>query len=254
MSEVVLTEVKDGVLIVTINRPEAKNAINGAVAKGIAKAMDLLDGSDDIVVGVLKGAGGTFSAGMDLKAYLQGDDPNVKGRGFGGLTDAPPKKPLIGALEGFVLAGGLELSLACDLTVCGKTTKFGIPETKVGLVAAAGGVARLPRLVPKRIAMEMALTGDMIGSGRAYEIGLVNRVVEDGAVIDEALKLAQTIAANAPLAVAASKRVVNECVNWHTDELMANQMDIIKPIFTSNDAIEGPKAFAEKRKPNWTGT
>ena len=145
MSDAVLVVASDGVLIVTINRPEAKNAVNAAVAMGIAEAMDELDSNDQHMVGVLKGAGGTFCSGMDLKAFLKGENPGVEGRGFGGLVEAPPKKPLIGALEGFVLAGGLELSLACDLTVCGAGTKFGIPEAKRGLVAAAGGVVKLPR-------------------------------------------------------------------------------------------------------------
>ncbi len=253
MSEAVLTEASDGVLTITINRPEAKNAVNGAVAKGIAAAIDELDNNSELVVGILKGAGGTFCSGMDLKAFLKGENPAVEGRGFGGLVEAPPKKPLIGALEGYVLAGGLELSLACDLSVCGETTKFGIPEVKRGLVAAAGGVVKLPRLVPKRVAMEMALTGEMIDAARAYELGLVNRVVADDQVVEEAKKLAESIAANGPLAVAASKQCIVESEDWTSTELITRQIDIITPVFISEDAQEGPRAFAEKRAPNWKG-
>ena len=253
MSDAVLTEASEGILTITINRPDAKNAVNGAVAKGIAAAMDELDSNDELVVGILEGAGGTFCSGMDLKAFLKGENPAVEGRGFGGLVEAPPKKPLIGALQGYVLAGGLELSLACDLSVCGESTQFGIPEVKRGLVAAAGGVVKLPRLVPKRVAMEMALTGDMISSSRAYELGLVNRVVADDQVLEESRKLAASIAANGPLAVAASKRCIVESEDWSSDELITKQIDIITPVFISQDAQEGPRAFAEKRAPTWQG-
>lgn len=253
MTEAVLTEVEGGVLTVTINRPEAKNAVNQLVAQGIAAAMDELDNNDQLVVGILKGAGGTFCAGMDLKAFLKGESSMVEGRGFGGLCEAPPKKPLIGALEGFVLAGGLELSLACDISVCAESCKFGIPEVKRGLVAAAGGVIKLPKLIPKRVAMEMALTGDMIDAQRAHALGLVNRVVADDQVLTEARKLAESIAANGPLAVAASKRIIVESEDWSSDEMFARQAEIVTPVFQSEDAREGPTAFAEKRPPQWKG-
>ena len=253
MSDAVLTEVDNGVLIVTINRPEAKNAVNADVAQGIAAAMDELDGNDELRVGILTGAGGTFCAGMDLKAFLKGEDPAVKGRGFGGLVGAPPKKPLIGALEGYVLAGGLELSLACDISVCSETSKFGIPEVKRSLVAAAGGVVKLPRIIPRRIAMEMALTGDPIDAARAYELGLVNKVVPEGEVFAAAKQYAETIAENGPLAVMASKQCIVESEGWELDRLFKNQYKIIGPVFQSEDAKEGPRAFAEKRKPVWQG-
>ena len=177
----------------------------------------------------------------------------IEGRGFAGLVEAPPKKPLIGALEGFVLAGGLELSLACDLTVCGESTQFGIPEVKRGLVAAAGGVIKLPKVIPPRVAMEMALTGDPISAEKAYALGLVNRVVADDAVQAATLELAQTICANGPLAVMASKRCIVESADWSNAEMFQKQGPIIAPIFTSEDAKEGPRAFAEKRAPNWQG-
>ena len=247
----VLTDAQEGILLITINRPATKNAINLAVAEGIAAAIDELDGDNELRVAILTGAGGTFCAGMDLKAFISGEIPTIKGRGFGGLTEKPPQKPLIGALQGFVLAGGLELALACDLTVCGESTKFGIPEVKRGLVAAAGGLVRLPRAIPQRVAMEMALTGDPISSNRAYELGLVNRVVASECVQEEARKLAETICANGPLAVMASKKCIVESVDWPLERLFKNQYPITNPVFASEDAREGPRAFAEKRAPNW---
>jgi enoyl-CoA hydratase len=249
----VLTESKDGVLIITINRPEARNAVNLAVAEGIAAAVDKLDNDADLRIGILRGAEGTFCAGMDLKAFLAGESPSIEGRGFAGLVEAPPSKPLIGALEGYVLAGGLELSLACDLTVAAESAMFGIPEVKRGLVAAGGGVVKMPRMMPRRFAMEMALTGDPVSAQRAYELGLVNRVVPDDTVMEETMKLANRIVENGPLAVAASKRCILDSEGWSPDELFQNQLPIIQPVFTSEDAKEGPRAFAEKRAPNWKG-
>ena len=252
MSEELLTEVRDGVLIVTINRPEAKNAMTKAAAEGIAAAMDRLDADDDLRVGVLTGAGGSFCSGMDLKGFLRGERPTVEGRGFGGVVEAPPKKPLIAAVEGYALAGGLELMIACDLVVANAAAKFGIPEAKRGLVAAAGGVMMLPDQIPQRIAMELALTGDFIGADRAYELGLINTVTE-GSALDGALELAARIAANGPLAVRVSKAVMKESRGWSMDERYANQGKLIAPVFTSEDAREGATAFAEKRAPNWKG-
>jgi enoyl-CoA hydratase len=252
MSEEVLTEVDDGILIVTINRPEAKNAMSKAAAEGIAAAMDRLDSEDDLRVGVLTGAGGTFCSGMDLKGFLRGESPTVEGRGFGGVVQAPPAKPLIAAVEGYALAGGLELMIACDLVVAHKDAKFGIPEAKRGLVAAAGGVMMLPDQIPERIAMELALTGDFIGADRAYELGLINEVVE-GSALDGAKALAKKIAANGPLAVRVSKQVMKESRGWDMDERYEKQAQLIAPVFVSEDAREGAAAFAEKRAPNWQG-
>lgn len=254
MSNEVLTEViEENILVITINRSEARNAINEAAAEGIAAAMDELDSNDNLRAAILTGANGTFCAGMDLKAFLKGEKPIIEGRGFGGLVEAPPKKPLIGALEGFVLAGGLELSLACDITVCAESTQFGIPEVKRGLIAAAGGVVKLPRLIPTRVAMEMALTGEPILAQRAWDLGLVNKVVAEGTVFEEAKKLAKTICANGPLAVMASKQCIVESANWSGEELFANQKPIVHSVIRSEDAKEGPRAFAEKRAPNWQG-
>ena len=252
MNEELLTEVRDGVLIVTINRPEAKNAMNKAAAEGIAAAMDRLDAEDDLRVGVLTGAGGTFCSGMDLKGFLRGESPSVEGRGFGGVVQAPPRKPLIAAVEGYALAGGLELMIACDLVVANAGAKFGIPEAKRGLVAAAGGVMMLPDQIPERIAMELALTGDFIDAQRAYELGLINKVVE-GSALDGALELAKKIVANGPLAVRVSKAIVKESRGWPMDERYKRQGELIAPVFVSQDAREGAAAFAEKRAPNWTG-
>jgi enoyl-CoA hydratase len=248
----VLTEVEDGVLIVTINRPEAKNAITKAVAEGIAAAMDRLDAEDDLRVGILNGAGGTFCSGMDLKGFLRGESPVVEGRGLGGLVEAPPKKPLIAAVEGYALAGGLELMIACDLVVAHAGAKFGIPEVKRGLVAVAGGVMMLPDQIPPRIAMELALTGDFIGAPRAHDLGLVNEVTE-GPALAAAKALAARIAANGPLAVRISKQVMKESRGWPREERFARQGALVGPVFVSQDAREGAAAFAEKRKPNWTG-
>lgn len=248
----VLTEVRDGVLIVTINRPEAKNAMNKAAAEGIANAMDRLDAEDELRVGILTGAGGTFCSGMDLKGFLRGESPSIEGRGFGGIVQKPPVKPLIAAVEGYALAGGLELMIACDLIVANNDAKFGIPEAKRGLVAAAGGVMMLPDQIPERIAMELALKGDFIGAARAYELGLINRVVE-GSALEGALELARKIAENGPLAVRVSKQIMRESRGWPMDERYDRQAQLIGPVFISEDAREGAAAFAEKRKPEWKG-
>jgi len=252
VSDEVLTEARDGVLVVTLNRPEAKNAMNKAAAEAIAAAMDRLDQDEDLRVGILTGAGGTFCSGMDLKGFLRGESPMVEGRGFGGVVQKPPLKPLIAAVEGYALAGGLELMIACDLVVANSGAKFGIPEVKRGLVAAAGGVMMLPDQIPERIAMELALTGDFIDAARAYELGLINRVV-DGPALDGALELAAKIVANGPLAVRVSKQIVRQSRGWPMDERYQRQAQLIAPVFVSQDAREGAAAFAEKRKPNWKG-
>lgn len=253
MSDEVLVDVADGIMTITLNRPEAKNAANKALAEGVVAALDELDNNKDIRVAILTGAGGTFCSGMDLKAFVSGETPHVPGRGFGGLTEKPPAKPLIAAVEGYALAGGLELMIACDLVVAADNAKFGIPEVKRGLAAAAGGLVRLPRQIPQRLAMELALTGDFIDANRAAQIGLINRVVPAGSALEAARELAATICANGPLAVRISKQVVVESAEWSTAEMWQKQTEIVMPIFSSKDAIEGATAFAEKRAPNWTG-
>ncbi|WP_233998066.1 crotonase/enoyl-CoA hydratase family protein [Erythrobacter sp. QSSC1-22B] len=252
MSEEVLTQVEDGILIVTINRPEAKNAMNKAAAEGIAAAMDRLDEDDDLRVAILTGAGGTFCSGMDLKGFLRGESPSIEGRGFGGITQQGPSKPLIAAVEGYALAGGMELMISCDLVVANKDAKFGIPEAKRGLAAAAGGLMKLPDLIPPKIAMELALTGEFIDATRAYELGLVNRVVE-GSALDAAKELAAKINENGPLAVRVSKQIVDQSRGWSLEERWDEQAKLLPKVFMSEDAREGAAAFAEKRKPNWKG-
>ncbi len=247
----VLVNVEDGIMTVTINRPEARNAATKAVAEGIAAAMDELDSNNDIRVAILTGAGGTFCAGMDLKGFLKGEVPIVEGRGFAGLAEAPPKKPLIAAVEGYALAGGCELALACDLIVASEDAKFGISEVKRGLVAAGGGLLRLPRQIAPRLALEMALTGEHIDGKRAADIGLANRAVPAGTALDEAKKLAALIVKNAPLALIASKRVMVEQADWSMDEMFAKQGEIVNPVFGTEDATEGAMAFSEKRAPVW---
>jgi enoyl-CoA hydratase len=249
----VLTECRDGVLLITLNRPEVRNAVNLPLAQGIAAALDELDGEDSLSVGVLTGAGKGFCAGMDLKAFVSGERPWVGDRGFAGIVRRGPVKPLIAAVEGFAVAGGLELALACDLIVAARGAKLGIPEVKRSLVAAGGALLRLPRSLPYNVAMELALTGNPILAERAAELGLVNRLVEPGGAVDEALRLAGEIAANAPLALVASKRILQEQWDWPAAEMWEAQSAISDPVFTSEDAREGATAFAEKRPPVWQG-
>jgi enoyl-CoA hydratase/carnithine racemase len=253
MSDAVLTEVEGAVLVITINRPEAKNAVNAGVAQGIAAALDELDGRKDLSIGVITGAGGVFSSGMDLKGFLRGENPFVEGRGFAGLVERPPSKPLIAAVEGYALAGGCEIALSCDMIVASREAKFGLPEPKRGLVAAAGGLLRLPRRIPFHIAMEIALTGDFYPADRMAELGFVNRLAEPGGALAAAKELALKIAENAPLALAATKKIIVESAEWSAAEAWAKQGEIVGPVFGSKDAQEGPKAFAEKRKPVWQG-
>ena len=252
MNEEVLVEVRDGIIEVTINRPDARNAMSKLAAEGISEAMDRFEADSSLACAILTGAGGTFCSGMDLKGFLRGEMPVVEGRGFGALTGWTPKKPVIAAVDGFALAGGMELALACDLIVANVNAKFGIPEAKRGLVAGGGGVIQLPRLLPRQLAMELALTGDPITATRAHELGLVNRVT-DGPAIGGARELARTVAENGPLALIASKGIIRDSWNWPDDELMSRQAAYIGHVFMSEDAREGARAFAEKRKPNWQG-
>lgn len=249
----VLTEQRDRILVITINRPEAKNAVDAAVSHALAAAADRLDDDPGLSVGILTGAGGSFCAGMDLKAFARGENVAVKGRGLG-WTERPPAKPVIAAVEGYALAGGTELALATDLIVAARDSAFGIPEVKRGLVAAGGGLLRLPQRIPFQIAMELALTGDKLPAERAHQLGLVNVLCEPGQALEAAIALAERITVNGPLAVAATKRVIVESRGWRPEEQWREQAKIIGPVFASKDAREGAVAFAEKRAPNWTGT
>lgn len=249
----VLVERQGAVLVVTINRPRAKNSINTAAAQLIGAAMDRLDTDDSLFVGVLTGAGGVFSAGMDLKAFLAGEKPSVPGRGFAGLVENPPSTPLIAAVEGPALAGGFEIALACDLIVAAEDASFGLPEVKRGLLAGGGGLLRLPRKAGLPKATEWALTGDRVSAAEAHAAGVVNRLVAPGQALTAALELAQQIAANGPLAVQGTKRILTEGGEWPAEEAFARQWEIYAPIRSSEDAQEGARAFTEKRAPQWKG-
>jgi enoyl-CoA hydratase len=249
----VLTERRDGVLLVTLNRPDARNAVNTALAEGVAAALDELDADAELTVGVLTGAGKGFSAGMDLKAFVAGERPWVGDRGFAGIVQRSARKPLIAAIEGFAMAGGLEIALACDLIVASRDARLAIPEVKRSLVAAAGALRRLPQRVPSGVAMELALTGEPISAQRGYEIGLVNRVTEPGGAVDAALELAAAIARNGPLALDATKEILRRQADWGEEDFWREQGEIAGPVLTSEDAREGATAFAEKRDPIWKG-
>lgn len=245
----VLTERRDRVMLITLNRPDAMNAINGELSEGLVAAIEELDNDDGLTAAVLTGNGRGFCAGMDLKAFAAGENigPMME------FIKNGSKKPLIGALEGFALAGGLELALTCDLLVAAKGVKMGIPEVNVGLFAAGGGLQRLPSRVGYARAMEMAITADPILSEEAHEVGLVSRLVEQGEAVEAALALAERVSKNAPLAVSASKQLIKAAVDLNVDDFWEKQNSFMS-VFVSNDAKEGPKAFAEKRPPEWTGT
>ncbi len=249
----VRTERHGGVLVMTIDRPWARNAIDTRTAEQLAEAMVLLDEDPVLVAGVLTGAGGTFCAGMDLKAFLRGERPSIGARGFAGFVEQPPDKPLIAAVEGYALAGGFEMVLACDLVVAARDAQFGLPEVQRGLVAAAGGLVRLPRRVPYHLAMQWALTGERVPAPRAAELGLVNRLADSGNALAEALDLATVISLNGPLAVRATKKVIVSAPDWTGAEAFDRQREITEPVRASADAQEGARAFAEKRAPRWQG-
>lgn len=252
-SNPVLVERRESVALITLNRPDARNSVNLELAQALAAALEDLDRDDGLAVGVLTGAGRGFSAGMDLKGFAEGSMPTVPGRGFAGIVEQSCRKPLVAAVEGFALAGGLEIALSCDLIVASKGTRLGIPEVTVGLFAGAGALLRLPRHLPYGLAMEMALTGDPITAERAYELGMVNRLVEPGESVQVALELAGRIARNAPLALAASKQILAETSGMSDEEFWNHQRPLFQQVFTSSDSLEGARAFAEKRPPNWQG-
>lgn len=253
MADEVLTEVRGKVMLITLNRPDAMNAVNQELAQALAAAVDEMDANPDISCGVLTGNGRGFCAGMDLKAFVQGSFPSIPGRGFGGITEQPPKKPLIAAVEGFALAGGCELALTCDLIVSSEGAKFGIPEAGVGLFAAAGGLLRLPRVLPYAVAMRMALTAQPITAEEAHGYGMVTEVTPKGEAVDKAIELAEQIAKNAPLALMASKEIIREMQGRTEEEFWAYQKDHYAAVFQSEDGKEGATAFAERREPNWQG-
>lgn len=251
MSEPVHIEQQGATLIVSIDRPRQRNAVNRSVSLAIVDALDRLDRQSELRVGVLTGRGGTFCAGMDLRAFLEGERPELENRGFGGLTEAPPRKPLIAAVEGYALAGGCELALACDLIVAAEDAWFGLPEVTRGLVAGSGGLVRLPRRIPPAIALEYALTGERMDAPTAHRWGLVNRLTPSGGSLEGAMMLARLITANAPLSVAMTKRIMRESAGWPEEDIWTRQRPLVESVLASDDAKEGARAFAEKRAPQW---
>ena len=252
-TELVLAEGREGVLTITINRPAQKNAVNREVAVQVASALDLLDSDPTLSVGVLTGAGGTFSAGMDLKAFANGQTPILPGRGFGGVTQAVVRKPLIAAVEGWALGGGFEMALGCDLIVAAEDAKFGLPEVKRGLIAGEGGVIRLPQRIPYHVALKVLLTGEPLSAVDAKQYGLVSELTASGAALQTTQELAVRIAANAPLALARVKEVLRETQGLNDADAFARQSEKAHSLIDSEDAHEGALAFAEKRAPVWRG-
>jgi enoyl-CoA hydratase len=244
-------DVHNAILVISINRPDQRNAVNAAVSRGIAHALDLLDSRPDLRVAVLHGVGSTFCAGMDLKAFAAGEKIPDPVRGFAGVVERPPTKPLIAAVEGWALGGGFEIVLACDLVTAGESARFGLPEVRRGLAARGGGAFRLPRRVPHMLAMELLLTGEPLDAQRAARFGLVNRLVPDGTALDAAIELAAKIALGAPRSVRASKRVALESSDWPLGECFERQREYLEPVFSSDDAQEGVAAFRERRSPVW---
>lgn len=253
MEASVLVAREGPVLVVTINRPAQRNAIDRATSQAIACAMDELDADPALSLGILTGAGAHFCAGMDLKAFLRGERVELEGRGLAGIVETPPGKPLIAAVEGYALAGGCEIALACDLLVAADNAQFGLPEVKRGLIAGSGGLIRLPQRIPRQIALEYALTGAPMPAREARQWGLVNRLTAPGAALEGARALAASVAANGPLAVRMTKRVFAEAPGWAPGEVWQRQRELLEQVIASTDAREGALAFSEKRAPRWTG-
>jgi enoyl-CoA hydratase len=253
---VVEQERRDGVGIIRLNRPEAKNAVNDVLSAAVEAALDEYEADDEIRAVIVTGTGDVFSAGADLKMVAKGEGFKIatKRGGFGGITTRAYSKPLIAAVNGPALAGGFEIVLACDLVVAADDARFGLPEVKRGLFAAAGGPYRLVRRIPLATATEIVLTGDPIDARRAHDLGLVNRLVPKDKVMDEALALAATIAANGPVAVRKSLRLLHETGDLTEEQARQLSNEVALEVFGSQDAIEGATAFAEKRPPKWTGT
>lgn len=253
MSELVRLERRGGVAVITINRPERKNAFDRATAYAMESVIDELEADDELRVAVLTGADGMFCAGQDIIAAARGELGTTERRGGGGIMAQPPDKPLIAAVEGHAVGGGLELCLACDLVVASRTAMMGLPEAKRGFPAMGGGLFRLPKRIPYAIAMEAAVTGTTWSAERFHELGLVNRLAEPGAALEVALELAAEVAAAAPVAVRASKAIVRHSQQWTDAESWRHQAPFVDEVLNSADYREGMTAFAEKRQPRWKG-
>ncbi len=254
MGGVVVVETRGRVLVITINRPEVRNAIDLATATQVAQALDRLDADPALRVGVLTGAGGHFSTGMDLKAYLRGERPEVPGRGLAGLTRTPPKAPLIAAVEDYALAGGFELVLACDLVIASETATFGLPEVNRGLIAGSGGLLRLAAVLPRAVAMQLALTARTVTAVEAQRWGLVNEVVPEGQALAASLELADRIADGPPLAMRCTKELIADSPGWTSEQAWRRQDELLAEVLAGDEAREGAAAFAERRPPEWGGT
>jgi enoyl-CoA hydratase len=247
------SEVRGSVLVIELNRPHTKHAFHGALATALSDTLDRFDEDAALCVAVLTGSGKTFSSGQDLKALVQKDRGYTEKRGGFGIMKRPPDKPIISAVEGYAIGGGFELALCTDMIVAASDAKFGLPEVRRGLIALGGGLFRLPRRIPYHIAMEMALTGELYPAARMFELGLVSRVVEPGKALEGALALAAAVSENGPLALRASKQIVAHSHAWSDAEGWIEQRRYAQPALESEDAREGPRAFAEKRKPVWRG-
>lgn len=249
----VLVTQEENILVITIDRPAVRNAIDHRTSQALADAMDRLDNDPTVAVGILTGAGGHFCSGMDLKAFVNGERIELPGRGLGGMIETPPLKPIIAAVEGYALAGGFEIALACDLLVASENAVFGLPEVKRGLIAGSGGLIRLPQKIPRQIAMQYALTGDLMTASDARQWGLVNELTSACQALAAAKVWAQKIAANGPVAVKMAKHVMSQSVYWSIDELWTKQNQVLETVIQSQDAREGAMAFNEKRTPVWAG-
>ena len=253
MTSTVLVEVRGNVQIMTLSNPEARNAATLEMAEAMVAALDALDSNPALQVGIVTGAGGTFCAGMDLKGFLQGKRPSIAGRGFCGLTQKPPRKPLIAAVEGHALGGGCELAMHCDLIVAGASARFAQPEIRVGVMPGAGGTQRLVRAVGKFQALRMLFTGCTVRAPEALAIGLVSEVAADGQALDRALELARQIAGLPPLALAQIKEVVLAGADLPLDQALALERKAFQLLFDSHDQKEGMRAFLEKRTAEYLG-
>ncbi|WP_084422001.1 crotonase/enoyl-CoA hydratase family protein [Henriciella litoralis] len=256
VGEEVLYEVKDHVAVVTLNRPDKRNAVNGAVASALGWICEETERDNDVRVVILTSSlESTFCAGADLSEISKGNAQSLstKEGGFAGFVRYPRSKPWIAAVRGNALAGGCELPLACDMIVAADNSRFGLPEVKRGIYAGAGGVFRLPRSLPRNVALEIVATGDPLPADRMYQLGLINRMVPSGEVMGEAHALASQISVNAPLAVRKSLEVARQAYDGTEEELWKTSGEAAAVVFSSEDAKEGPRAFLEKRAPVWQG-